>query len=96
MSMGQLSMMHYRYQLVDYLPYMYGYNFVIITAQPSPIASYDTLFYPFDSFIWNLVLGLTAAQIALFIIIETAWVNVSGRHTSDDYLYEGNAVLYNQ
>ncbi len=92
MGMGQLSMMHYRFQQIDYLSYMYQYQFLMASAQPKPIASYETLFYPFDWWTWLFCFVATMLNVVALIIIEISWRLATKTKASNDAGYEGDCI----
>ncbi len=57
---------------------MYQIRFVLSTAKPKPLETYDTLFYPFDWYVWGLVLAVLFTQIVALVIIEGVWRTWSG------------------
>ncbi len=78
---------------MDYLPVLYQYETQITSAPPRPIASYETLWYPFDSLTWAFVLGSSIAIFVLLLLIDQLWWLETGEHTSANFFFEGKIFL---
>jgi hypothetical protein len=78
------------FSVVDYLPYMFAYEFIIESAMPKEVASYWTLIYPFDNYIWSFAICLTVLEIIILMIMELIWFDATGLHSTKYYVYEGN------
>jgi hypothetical protein len=73
------ELQHYQFFLVDYLPYMFLYEFVISTKMPKEVLLYDTIIIPFDNYIWSLLISLTLAEIIFLMALEFLWHNTTGK-----------------
>ena len=93
MGIGQPSFSTYRYKLVDFLPNMYMHEFLMMSKKPHEIASFDTIFYPFDSFIWVFTLGCMLAEFVVLLLMQNSWHKASGRQNHDDYVFEGKCLI---
>jgi hypothetical protein len=62
--------MHYRAQLVDYLPYVSLMDFTILTRRPRETPSLETLFVPFDTTIWAFVGIAMLCEFLLFVTMD--------------------------
>ena len=87
--MAQLSFASHRYQHVDYLPWMYFYDIVILGRKPLEISSFMALVYPLDFFTWILSLLGTIVVFLILIIMQKLWSHASGETYHLDYLYQG-------
>ena len=87
--MAQISFALYRRQHVDYLPWMYFYEFVIAGRKPLEISSFMALVYPLDLPTWILSLLGTIVMFLILIIMQKLWSHVSGEAYIPDYLYQG-------
>ena len=92
MGIGQSSFSAYRNKLVDFLPNMYMHEFVMQSKKPHEIASFDTIIYPFDSFIWIFSLGSMLAVFAMLLLMQNSWNKASGTPNNDDHVFEGFLV----
>ena len=73
LSVGQVSRVHWRYAYARWLPYMNQYQKVMTTALPKVIANYETLFLPFDRYIWISLLISCAFEFAFLFSIDWLW-----------------------
>ena len=89
MGIGQSSFSAYRNKLVDFLPNMYMHEFVMQSKKPYEIASFDTIIYPFDSFIWVFSLSSMLAVLFMLLLIQKSWLEVSGLQYNVNHIYEG-------
>ena len=65
--------MTYWYNLVSYLPRMYTHEIYIATKEPKEIASYETLSFPFDTYVWYSILGVVIIELVILITIQRVW-----------------------
>ncbi len=73
--------------MVDFLPAVYQENWHLETAPPRVIASYETLIFPFDKWIWSY-LWITLAGIAI-LAIGMLLLKKTITRGSYDYVLEG-------
>ncbi len=73
---------------MDYLPPIYQHDFVMVAPLPKAVSAYDTLFYPFDKYIWVALLAVTGLQLLTFVVLEHLWKQKTGFFSSTDYPYE--------
>ena len=78
-GIGQASMMAYRYQVVDFLPYMFSYEFLIMTGKPIQTPAYETLIHPFDRYIWIFIFAFILFVSCALTAIEKVWLLGPGR-----------------
>ena len=83
-------MVSYRYDLVNYLPWMYVYEFLLSTSKPKEIASLGTLWYPFDGYVWAFIGVCTTAVLVLLRIIQKLWIQASGSEAIQNNLFQGD------
>ena len=88
-GIGQLSFASYRYNLVDYLPWMYIYEFPFVSRLPREVTSFDTLIRPFDGYTWITAFVATAIFYFALVITQKLWTFQSGNPYKSDFLYEG-------
>ena len=89
LGIGQANLADYRYEVVDFLPPMYFYEYIFKSKRPDQIATYDTIVYPFDAYIWILIsLSMTTHFLALFVM-QNVWYITSGAKKPRDYIFEG-------
>ena len=81
--------MRQRYDVADFLSWMYFYEFSIESKRPDPIVSYETLIYPFDNYIWAFAFTLTLATFVLLVIFQVAWSLASGEPNPREWLFQG-------
>ena len=77
---------------MDYLQYMYDQPWIMLSAKPREISSYDTISYPFDVYTWGFTYSLIIAQFMLLVVMQNLWSNATGKLKPKDYLYQGFVV----
>ena len=90
MGIGLVSMNHYRFMLVDFLPPMDTNTWFIATQKPNEIASFDSIVIPFDKYVWLFTFVCICAQFLLLVIMQNVYSHVTGIKNPNDYVYEGN------
>ena len=76
--------------IVDYLPSMYLYSFLVQSKRPEAIGSYDTLIYPLDKYCWYLVISSILAVFITLIFIQICWMFSSGERPSSTWIFQGH------
>ena len=89
MGIGQINLADYRYRIVDYLPAMNMFEYVMGSKKPGEIASYDTIIIPFDNYVWSFIFGCICAQFLLLVMMQHLYSNVTGTSNPTDFIYEG-------
>ena len=90
-GIGQTSMVSYRYNLVDYLHWMYVYEFLISTIKPKEVSSLWTLLYPFDFYVWIFTIASVTAVLIFLIIAQNFWQSSSSLIESNRAtMFQGN------
>jgi hypothetical protein len=84
---------HLHIPKVDYLPYMFLYEYNIQTIKPMEVSLYDILLYPFDNYIWSIAIVLTMLEIIIIMIMELMWYDTTGFHSTPNYIYEGTVLV---
>ena len=92
-GIGQAAYAHFRYQLIEYLPRMFDYRFVVQSKKPEAIVSFDALTYPFDKYIWYFTSSFSLAVFALLILIQKCWVHASRKKPPYGWVFEGKSLL---
>ena len=93
MGIGQTSMVSYRYSLVDYLHWMYVYEFLISTIKPKEVSSLETLLYPFDFYVWIFTIASVIAVLMFLIIAQNLWQSTSSSIESNSAtMFQGNSA----
>ena len=90
MGIGQIQILHYRLKEVEYLPYMYLYEFIWLHKKPEKITSYETIILPFDHYIWAFTIGFTIFAFITLIIMQKIYSYASGQEDPCDYMNQGN------
>ena len=93
MGIGQSSFSAYRNKLVDFLPNMYIYEFVMQSKKPHVMASFDTIIHPFDSFTWIFSLASMLAVFGTLLLMQNRWLRVRGQSNNVNFMYEGRRNL---
>ena len=76
--------------VIDYLPWMYVYEFIMTGAMPKEKFSYLTLLSPFDFYTWICTYGI---MILVFIALHTMqkFGSHSFKHANPDgHIFQGN------
>ena len=81
--------MSYRFKMVDFLPWMYVYEFNMQSKRPDPIHSYETIIYPFGYYVWAFAFIITLATFVVLITIQLCWFKMSGEPNPRSWLYQG-------
>ena len=89
MGIGQLNFADYRYKVVEFLPAMFMYEYIMHGKKPGEIASYDTIVYPFDGYVWLFTILSMTAQFLALCGLQNFWSKISGLSNSRDYIFEG-------
>ena len=89
MGIGQPNFADYRYRIVDYLPAMYMYEYIMASKKPKEIASYDTIIYPFDAYSWLATICSILAEFLVLVFAQNLWSYMCSNTTPDDYVYQG-------
>ena len=76
--------------MVDFLPAMYMYEYIMLSKRPDQIASYDTIVYPFDAYIWIFITISMIAQFLALFIMQNVWSISSGASNPKDYIFQGS------
>ena len=92
-GIGQASFARYRYKLVDYLPWMYIYEFPWSSRLPREVTSFVTLIRPFDNYTWIMAIVASATFFLALVIVQKVWTYQSGRPYESDFLYQGNSFV---
>ena len=88
-GMGQTQLALYRYKVVDYLHYMHEYPYVMFSRKPTEIVSYDSIIYPFDTYVWALTWIMITSQFILLVSLQNVWAIASGNTNPRDYIFQG-------
>ena len=90
LGIGQRAINTQRYGLVNYLPYMYQDSVILMSAQPIPIVTYDSIVYPFDLPVWGFTFACIFAQLIMLQAMQYLYCKASGTPNNREYLYGGN------
>ena len=95
-GIGQTSIVRYKYLMVDFLPYMFCYEIVIVGANPSEKFLLMTLFAPFDLHTWIFTFGLTIAAFLVLVSIQKLGSDFSNDESHTDYIFQDlcHAVVF--
>ena len=85
-------MVSYRFNLVEYLHWMYVYEFLISTDKPGRVTSLGTLLYPFQFFVWVFTIASAMAVLLSLTIAQMLWLSSSITTIESNYTFEGNAI----
>ena len=89
-GIAQLAFIDFRFNLVDYLPYMYTYEFHLTSKKPEATASYDTIIRPFDKYVWTFMFVCIYTQFLLLRVMQQLYNQVTGMKNPKNFIYEGN------
>ena len=88
-GLGQASINPKRYLKVEYLPWMYTYEFRVQSKKPEAIVTYDTLIYPFGKYVWYLSFAFCLAVFLLLTFIQKCWIYASGEYPPNGWVFQG-------
>ena len=88
LGIGQPSLAHHRYQMVDYLPTMYMYEGHMVSKKPNETVSLykRTL----DTYTWMFTFGSMAAVFITMVVIQNTWSLTMGQANPRGYLFQGD------
>jgi hypothetical protein len=72
---------------------MFAYEFLVSTPKEGEMASFDTLLYPFDIYIWSFIMTLILLQISLMLMVEHLWLKTTNVHSSQIYIFESMFLI---
>ena len=73
---------------------MFMYEYIMHGKKPGEIASYDTIVYPFDEYVWLFTIISMMTQFLALHCMQTFWSMISGLSNSRDYIFEGLGILH--
>ena len=94
LGIGTSSIVDYRYQVVDYLPWMFVYELSMTSQRPGEVASYDTLIYPFDYHIWVFIIVVTLAVFTVLLTMQKLWNNIYDGALTLDHIFKGHFITF--
>ena len=79
----------HRHKMVDYLPYMHTYKWVLQSRRPKPVASHGPYVTTYDNYTWGFNILSLVVKFFLLLLVQNMWSKVSGGANPQDYIYEG-------
>ena len=67
-GIGHISLLHYRYQMVDYTFSLYNLENFLVTSKPQPIPLYQNIIKPLPLEIWIPLIVVSLGVTVLWII----------------------------
>ena len=92
-GIGQTTIVPYRYNLIEYLPWMYLYKFEVQSQKPQQVTTFDALTIPFDSITWGLLFGFSFFIFCFLVFIQKLWSHETGEKPPNGWLFQGNITL---
>ena len=92
-GIGQATIVPYRYNLIEYLPWMYLYNFEVQSQKPQQVVTYDALTIPFDNITWGLLFGFSVFVFSFLVFIQKLWIHETGEKPPNGWMFQGNITL---
>ena len=89
LGIGQTSIIPNRYKLIEYLPSMFVFKFLVQSKKPQAISPFDTLIGPYDKFCWYFIMASMISIFIALIIIQKSWMIANGEVSSSFWVYEG-------
>ena len=86
MAFAQIGHMHHRFKVVDYMTTTCTYEVCLGGRLPKEVPSFKSLWLPFDSVTWVLIVGSAIALGLVLVHIGRLW-NVL-KHKRTNYLWE--------
>ena len=68
---------------------MYDRPYILASARPKPIVTYDSIVYPFDLQVWGFTFACIMTQFLLLQVMQYVWCKNSGTPNKINYIYEG-------
>ena len=68
---------------------MHMYEYIMKSKKPNEIATYDTIVYPYDSYIWIFIIVTMLAQFLALHILQRTWSFLSRQPNPTHYIFEG-------
>ena len=91
-GVGQHAIIHMRYKLVEYLPWMFVYINGVQSKKAEQINTLDTLIYPFDQYIWYFTASFSMAVFIALIFIQKCHINAMGHIPQDGWIFQGDII----
>ena len=91
-GIGQNVITPYRYKFVEYLPWMFVFEFIVESKKPEAVNSYDALVYPFDVYIWGFTWSAILATFCALVIIQKSWIHASGHAPPGGWIFQGDII----
>ena len=88
-GLGPVTMFLNRYKIIDYLPSLFVYDYLVISQKQQQIISLDALYYPVDKYIWCFTISSAIAILLLLAVIQKCWNYASGQNTQSGWLFQG-------
>ena len=81
-------------KVIEYMPFMYAYTFVVQSRKAEAIITFDTLTYPFDKYLWYMTMLFSTSVFTLLIFIQKCWIHASRKKSPNGWIFEG-IILFN-
>ena len=78
-----------RYKIIDYLPSLFVYDYLVISQKPQQIISLDALYYPVDKYTWCFTITSAIAVLLLLVMIQKCWNYASRQNPLEGWLFQG-------
>jgi hypothetical protein len=72
---------------------MFVSEWLLSTSIPKETVLYNTLFIPFDNYIWSLTFLLVLLQMAALAVVEILWHHMMLKHSTPNYIYESKLLF---
>ena len=68
---------------------MYQNDWILATARPKQIITYDSIVNPFELEVWILTIACIITQFLLLQVLQHVWCKVSGTPNQIEHIYGG-------
>ena len=74
---------------LEYLPWMYSIQNILLTPKERPVPSYNTMGKPLSLAVWMWTLGSLITVFFTLLLMQKCWSTASGQPHPQDYLFKG-------
>ena len=74
---------------LEYLPWMYSVQNILLTPKERPVPSYSTLVRPLSVAVWAWTSGSFITVFGVLVLMQKCWSLASGQPPPQDYIFKG-------
>ncbi len=94
LGIGSMAISLARLRLIEFFPALRQNVMMMTTARPKVVASFETLFSPFDLHVWMFTGGVTVAFTLTLIGLTRLWKSIHTQPARGSPQFEGIVLSY--